>query len=61
MFRSSRALGLDHCKDAVVFDLKRSAELGLSLVNLVHCSLTKGEVKDGGRCSQPASPRIACV
>ena len=61
MFRSSQALGLDHCKDAVVFGLKRSAELGLSSVNLVRYSLTKGEIKDGGRCSQLASPRVACV
>ena len=60
MFCSSQALGLDHCTDAVVFGLKRSAELGLSSVNLMHLF---SDERQGKKCGRPnrLRPLVALI
>lgn len=55
MFCSSQALGLDHCTDAVVFGLKRSAELGLFSVNLMYLFSDK---RQGKKCGRPNRLRM---
>lgn len=55
MFCSSQALGLDHWTDAVVFGLKRSAELGLFSVNLMYLFSDK---RQGKKCGRPNRLRM---